>query len=1219
LSTVSNYERQLLNGCKSGLNNAVDYDCEFVSRTKDETLALKTYLEVNSKDVVSVIVFILKTAEDLAPYYPHVLFTCIDTYVPNDAPINMQGVLFAEEELGYMAGAVAGTVSKSKVVGIIAGQPFGALQRFAYGFLKGAKYVCPQCQVLGRWVNDPTWGSEDIGKAQAEEYINQNCDVIFGAAGGMGSHAIKYAASKKVMVIGVDQDEYVSTFNNGTEPGSEYILTSVLKKVPMAVSLVVKSVVENSFKSGNRFFDPIQNMSSNYPHSNPNNKSVGNINQQQQNAPNFYSQQNISQSQPQLQHRVNLTSANPQNFNPNQNMFNGMAFNPNHSNPPIQQPQQNKPLPNPYNNQANNHYMTQSNNNYNSNQSNQRHLSLSNLLNSNNVNSFSTSNSINNQLNVNKFMGQQAPLPVHGIVNQTLVLNKAQQKTRRPKRRRKKMNSDSESEDVTSESELEAIAAEVGTDYSTRKTSTPGTPAVSNPSTPGGTHSEAKVGVSRSGRRVKKPEAYVATMETNLALKKKDDDGEGEGTPRTRQKGRGRPKRSSGGQLKNKGRGIYHSPGGRVYDYELGIPILAPRVLPGASQFADHTTFCSVCTFGDSGLSNRIVLCDGCDAPFHQKCHNPKVSDETAENITLHWYCHRCEGTEKDLNKRKPIIDASHGQIDPNSLPSLNNLNSANVQEPNSKLMLNSNLEDKEISKQLSKPSTTEAAKSENIPTTDDSEELERCLVCTSAIFPNWKKVVQENGINIEEKDFAVPEELRKKGPFQPDEIAKLIIAKLCAKCEAIQGNTVDAAILPVILLQASIRNKELSDFLKEKSNMVNKKFIDQELFAFSAKPRHEINQVHVILPPKPKIGLGLGSLGPKCNLATGTSASNSDKGATLYHPGSPGNDLKRKRGRPNRFDGTLNYSPLVQSVSLNSETDSPINISEPVTQSAPLEENVVATKIEPPNTTVNQQNGVSSLPSPTPQFQYTPQSVVTPLQSPRHTPLQLQNMTPQLQQVAPNPASLVSGQITSSDNKPSYTEKEAIKLIPFTTQKDNTILPPSIDTAANFQNPLNSPLGTNIERGPNSAPSVLGLGDIQPPSLNFMTSPALLSPPTLNQQVSQPLQQNPEILASVYGNSPYINNAPTTSPTISNYEDMLEKAILEILVGEKSLSDSSGVKPVQILQWIENNVKGLGNNFKSNLSIAFKNGVEKKRFLRDNSGGYKVNTEFSKIVDSSN
>ncbi|KAJ3378047.1 hypothetical protein HDU92_007720 [Lobulomyces angularis] len=1050
-------------------------------------------------------------------------------------------------------------------------------------------------------------------------------------------------------------------------------------------------------------------MSSNYPHSNPNNKSVGNINQQQQNAPNFYSQQNISQSQPQLQHRVNLTSANPQNFNPNQNMFNGMAFNPNHrynfptstqtqqhqqqsqqqqnqqhqqhhqqhqqhqqqlsqrhhqqphqpysqqhhhqqtsnplqqqssripfqhyqsfnssnnSNPPIQQPQQNKPLPNPYNNQANNHYMTQSNNNYNSNQSNQRHLSLSNLLNSNNVNSFSTSNSINNQLNVNKFMGQQAPLPVHGIVNQTLVLNKAQQKTRRPKRRRKKMNSDSESEDVTSESELEAIAAEVGTDYSTRKTSTPGTPAVSNPSTPGGTHSEAKVGVSRSGRRVKKPEAYVATMETNLALKKKDDDGEGEGTPRTRQKGRGRPKRSSGGQLKNKGRGIYHSPGGRVYDYELGIPILAPRVLPGASQFADHTTFCSVCTFGDSGLSNRIVLCDGCDAPFHQKCHNPKVSDETAENITLHWYCHRCEGTEKDLNKRKPIIDASHGQIDPNSLPSLNNLNSANVQEPNSKLMLNSNLEDKEISKQLSKPSTTEAAKSENIPTTDDSEELERCLVCTSAIFPNWKKVVQENGINIEEKDFAVPEELRKKGPFQPDEIAKLIIAKLCAKCEAIQGNTynflktVDAAILPVILLQASIRNKELSDFLKEKSNMVNKKFIDQELFAFSAKPRHEINQVHVILPPKPKIGLGLGSLGPKCNLATGTSASNSDKGATLYHPGSPGNDLKRKRGRPNRFDGTLNYSPLVQSVSLNSETDSPINISEPVTQSAPLEENVVATKIEPPNTTVNQQNGVSSLPSPTPQFQYTPQSVVTPLQSPRHTPLQLQNMTPQLQQVAPNPASLVSGQITSSDNKPSYTEKEAIKLIPFTTQKDNTILPPSIDTAANFQNPLNSPLGTNIERGPNSAPSVLGLGDIQPPSLNFMTSPALLSPPTLNQQVSQPLQQNPEILASVYGNSPYINNAPTTSPTISNYEDMLEKAILEILVGEKSLSDSSGVKPVQILQWIENNVKGLGNNFKSNLSIAFKNGVEKKRFLRDNSGGYKVNTEFSKIVDSSN
>ncbi|KAJ3208295.1 hypothetical protein HK099_000094, partial [Clydaea vesicula] len=270
LSTdLSNYEFQVLEGCEDGLPNKVDYSCRFLAQAKDQAKSIRDTLAGN-QNIISVIgLNFLTEITEVAPSFPQVSFAVIDAYVPIDAPNNTQGVLFAEEELGFMAGAVAGSVSKTKVVGIIAGLPFGALQRFAFGFLKGVKYICPQCQVLGRWVNDPTWSSEDIGKAQAEEYINQNCDVIFGAAGGMGSHAIKYAASKKVMVIGVDQDEYVSTFKNGTEPGSEYILTSVLKKVPMAVGLVAKSVIENNFKTGNRIFGYYNNAEEALPCSTP--------------------------------------------------------------------------------------------------------------------------------------------------------------------------------------------------------------------------------------------------------------------------------------------------------------------------------------------------------------------------------------------------------------------------------------------------------------------------------------------------------------------------------------------------------------------------------------------------------------------------------------------------------------------------------------------------------------------------------------------------------------------------------------------------------------------------------------------------------------------------------------------------------------------------------------------------------------------------------------
>ena len=49
----------------------------------------------------------------------------------------------------------------------------------------------------------------------AQFLADEGCDVVFGAAGGTGTEAIRWAAENQLLVIGVDSDEYPTTFMAG--------------------------------------------------------------------------------------------------------------------------------------------------------------------------------------------------------------------------------------------------------------------------------------------------------------------------------------------------------------------------------------------------------------------------------------------------------------------------------------------------------------------------------------------------------------------------------------------------------------------------------------------------------------------------------------------------------------------------------------------------------------------------------------------------------------------------------------------------------------------------------------------------------------------------------------------------------------------------------------------------------------------------------------------
>jgi basic membrane protein A and related proteins len=79
--------------------------------------------------------------------------------------------------------------------------------------------------------------------------------VIFGAGGQTGSGAIQTAAEQGVYVIGVDQDEYNTTFQRGAAPGAKKILSSAMKRVDNAVFSAVKDAAEGKFEGGTTVYD----------------------------------------------------------------------------------------------------------------------------------------------------------------------------------------------------------------------------------------------------------------------------------------------------------------------------------------------------------------------------------------------------------------------------------------------------------------------------------------------------------------------------------------------------------------------------------------------------------------------------------------------------------------------------------------------------------------------------------------------------------------------------------------------------------------------------------------------------------------------------------------------------------------------------------------------------------------------------------------------------
>ncbi len=184
---------------------------------------------------------------------PDVYFIGIDQGY-EDAPENLVGVQFREDQSGFLAGALAAQMTESGIIAGVYGIPVPAVVKFRNGFEQGAKYINPDIDVRGVYIE--SFVDSVAGGETADQLISEGADVIFGAGGQTGSGAILRAAQQGVYVIGVDQDEYNTTFGGGETPGAEYLISSAMKRVDQGVYLSLEALVDGDLEAfgggGNR-------------------------------------------------------------------------------------------------------------------------------------------------------------------------------------------------------------------------------------------------------------------------------------------------------------------------------------------------------------------------------------------------------------------------------------------------------------------------------------------------------------------------------------------------------------------------------------------------------------------------------------------------------------------------------------------------------------------------------------------------------------------------------------------------------------------------------------------------------------------------------------------------------------------------------------------------------------------------------------------------------
>ena len=188
-----------------------------------------------------------------AKQYPDIKFAIVDNAYAISGLANVTSLMFAEDQVGFLAGVLAAGMSRSGFVCSVSAVMTPQSERYMRSFFGGAVWQAgPKMQMMNNYINIKTTDSNvpsfidsTQGKETALKLIGQGCDVVFAVGGDAVNGALLAAKESNLPAIGADVDQY----NTDPEVQSA-LISSAMKNVDVAIYNYLKTVAAGSVKAG---------------------------------------------------------------------------------------------------------------------------------------------------------------------------------------------------------------------------------------------------------------------------------------------------------------------------------------------------------------------------------------------------------------------------------------------------------------------------------------------------------------------------------------------------------------------------------------------------------------------------------------------------------------------------------------------------------------------------------------------------------------------------------------------------------------------------------------------------------------------------------------------------------------------------------------------------------------------------------------------------------
>lgn len=176
---------------------------------------------------------------NLASYYPDVHFIYFNGDYTAD---NVTSLNFNSHAMGFFAGMVAGKMTTTNSVGVIAAHEW---QPEVEGFFEGAKYQNNNILVHINYVND--WNDTSLALEMYEGMKKKNVDVIYPTGDAYSDKVIRRASNEGIYSIGYVSDQSAIDRSN--------VLTSTIQHVDKLYLFIANLFQSGSLRGDKYTFD----------------------------------------------------------------------------------------------------------------------------------------------------------------------------------------------------------------------------------------------------------------------------------------------------------------------------------------------------------------------------------------------------------------------------------------------------------------------------------------------------------------------------------------------------------------------------------------------------------------------------------------------------------------------------------------------------------------------------------------------------------------------------------------------------------------------------------------------------------------------------------------------------------------------------------------------------------------------------------------------------